>query len=71
MPPHTNHFVGSAEPEVTPFAKSKKTWTTARPPTNWSHKNMKLLKRGKRANARLRRYYVVTSFDLGLTNPQK
>ena len=71
MPPHTNHFIGSAEPEFTPFAKSKKARTTARAPTDRSHKTMKLLKRGKRANARFRRYHVVTSFDLGLINPRK
>jgi len=32
---------------------------------------MKLLKGGKRVNARLRRYHLVTSFDRGLTNPRK
>jgi len=66
MPPHSNHFVGSAEPELTPFAKSKRAWTPA-----CANENIKLLKRGKRANARLRRYHVVTSFDLGLINPRK
>jgi len=63
MPPHTYHFVGSAEAEFTPFAKSKKARMTASAPTNMSHKNMKLLKRGKRSNACLRRYHVVTTFD--------
>jgi len=36
---------------------------TASAPFNISHKNMKLLKRGKRSYACLRRYNVVTAFD--------
>jgi len=39
MPPHTNHNAGSAGPETTTFAKSKRAWMTASAPLTCHTKN--------------------------------
>jgi len=44
--------------------------TTACTPINKSHEKVKLLKSGKRSDACLRRFHVVTSFDPGLEDPR-
>jgi len=72
MPLHTNTFVGSgsARPELTPCAKSKRTWIYRKCTYLQVTQKKRLLKCWKRAEASLRSFTRVTSFDPGLTDPR-
>ena len=67
---YINTSVGSARPELTPCTKSKKSWMTASAPIYKSHKKMRLLKSWKLADARLRSFTRLSSFDPGLPDPR-